>query len=54
MTPKIQNSNSLRDWNLATEQELLEGYKAMAADRERESEALEWSEALIGDGLEAR
>ncbi len=24
-------------------------YKQMAADEERESEALEWSEALIGD-----
>ena len=24
-------------------------YKQMAADQERESEALEWSEALIGD-----
>lgn len=26
-----------------------EGYRAMAADTEREKEALEWSNALIGD-----
>ena len=26
-----------------------EGYRAMAADRRRESEALEWSNALMGD-----
>lgn len=29
--------------------ELLDGYRAMAMDEEREREALEWSEALIGD-----
>ena len=29
--------------------ELLEGYRAMSADEQRESEALEWSEALVGD-----
>lgn len=28
---------------------LAEGYKMMAADRERENEAEEWSEGLIGD-----
>jgi len=28
---------------------LLAGYQAMAADQEREAEALEWSEALIAD-----
>ena len=28
---------------------LLEGYRAMAADEEREAEAMEWSEALLGD-----
>ena len=33
---------------------LLEGYRAMAADTEREIEAMEWSEALIGDSSEAR
>ena len=27
------------------------GYRAMAADREREQEALEWCEALANDGL---
>jgi predicted CopG family antitoxin len=35
--------------------DLLAGYRAMAADTEREREALEWSDALIGDGVnEAR
>ena len=29
--------------------ELEEGYRAMAADEEREAEALEWSESLISD-----
>lgn len=33
---------------------LLAGYRAMAADAEREAEAMEWSEALIGDASEAR
>jgi predicted CopG family antitoxin len=29
------------------------GYQAMAADEEREAEALEWAEALIGDATDA-
>lgn len=29
--------------------ELAAGYQAMAADEEREAQALAWSEALIGD-----
>lgn len=33
---------------------LLAGYREMAADQERESEAESWSEAMIGDGFEAR
>ncbi len=33
---------------------LLEGYRAMAADKDREVDAMEWSEALIGDISEAR
>jgi predicted CopG family antitoxin len=36
-----------------TSDELSEGYRAMAADEEREREALEWSEELIGDGARA-
>ena len=32
---------------------LADGYRAMAADREREQTAEEWSEALIGDSSEA-
>jgi hypothetical protein len=34
--------------------DLLAGYREMAADEEREAEASEWSEAMIGDGIEAR
>lgn len=30
-----------------------EGYRAMAADREREAEALEWCNALAGDMADA-
>jgi len=33
----------------ATEEDLFRGYQEMEADEEREKEALEWSEALIGD-----
>lgn len=29
--------------------DLTSGYQAMAADAERERDALEWSEALVGD-----
>ena len=36
------------------EQTLALGYQEMAADTEREQEALSWSEALIGDSFEAR
>ena len=41
-----------QDWTDATEEELRRGYEAMATDVEREKEAMEWSEALIGDYLE--
>jgi hypothetical protein len=34
-----------------TEAELEAGYRAMAADAERENEAQEWCEALIGDSV---
>ena len=32
--------------------DLLAGYQAMAADTEREHDALEWSNALIGDSVD--
>ena len=32
-----------------TEEEMIAGYKAMAADKEREKEAQEWCEGLISD-----
>ena len=36
-----------------SEQWLEEGYRAMAADTEREAEAQEWIAALANDGLDA-
>jgi hypothetical protein len=38
---------------LVVKDDLESGYQAMAADREREREALEWSNALIGDASDA-
>ncbi len=37
--------------HIATSSDLEEGYRAMAADEEREREAGEWSEGLIGQTL---
>ena len=54
MTNKLQDADTTRDWSLATDEELAQGYRDMAADKEREAEALEWCEALIGDGFEAQ
>ena len=54
MTNKLQDTETSRNWSLATEEELAQGYRDMAADKEREAEALEWCEALIGDGFETR
>lgn len=34
---------------LVTPEALLDGYRQMAADKDREGEALEWTEALIED-----
>jgi hypothetical protein len=34
--------------------ELEDGYRAMATDEEREREALEWAEGLIGDVADER
>lgn len=36
-----------------TERDLAEGYRAMAADAEREREAAEWVENLAGDTINA-
>jgi hypothetical protein len=54
MTYKTEPAQMVRDWTLASPEELKRGYEEMAADTEREAEALAWSEALIGDGLAAR
>jgi hypothetical protein len=40
------------DWETATEEEVSRGYQEKAADEEREKEALEWADALIGDAWE--
>lgn len=37
---------------ILTQRDLEEGYKAMAADTEHETEAYEWAEGLIGEGAE--
>lgn len=42
-------ADALRPLILQSEAELEAGYAAMAADEEREREAHEWSEGLIGD-----
>jgi hypothetical protein len=42
-------ANKRGEWSHA---DLAEGYREMAADRQQEMEAEEWTEALIGDILE--
>jgi hypothetical protein len=37
----------------AESETLLEGYREMASDPEREREALEWCEGLVADAFEA-
>jgi hypothetical protein len=41
--------NAAHEWSRAKQNDLAEGYRLMAADREREAEAEEWTEALVGD-----
>jgi hypothetical protein len=41
--------SAAQDRSRAKQNDLEEGYRLMAADREREAEAEEWTEALIGD-----
>jgi len=41
--------NAAQELSAAKQNDLAEGYRLMAADREREVEADEWTEALIGD-----
>jgi hypothetical protein len=43
-------ANERSEW---TQADLAEGYREMAADRQQEMEAEEWTEALIGDILKA-
>jgi hypothetical protein len=48
MNPK----NAAHETSPARQDVLAEGYRQMAADIEREMEADEWAEALVGDVLE--
>jgi hypothetical protein len=41
--------SAAQEWSREKQNDLAEGYRLMAADREREAEAGEWTEALIGD-----
>ena len=41
--------NAAQEWNWKKQKNLAEGYRQMAADRARETEAEEWTEAFIGD-----
>ena len=41
--------NAAQEWSRTKQKDLAEGYRLMAADRAREAEAEEWTEALVGD-----
>ena len=41
--------NAAQELSRTKQSDLAEGYRSMAADREREVEAAEWTEALVGD-----
>ncbi len=41
--------NAAQEWRRTMQRDLAEGYRLMAADRAREAEAEEWTEALVGD-----
>ncbi len=43
---------SARALEAQRQEKMLQGYREQAADPEAEAEALEWSEALIGDAFE--
>jgi len=40
-----------RNWYFASEGEILRGYQEMAADEEREKDAVAWIEAFVGECL---
>jgi len=47
----VENSIRERMKKMKKEDPVEEGFKMMAKDKKREEEALEWSEAGIGEGL---
>ena len=47
--PTEEEFKEMRPFKMRSRPVVAEGYKVMAADTEREKEALEWCNALIGD-----
>jgi hypothetical protein len=41
--------SAAQEWSRKKQKDLAKGYRMMAADRMRETEAEEWTEALVGD-----
>lgn len=54
--PELADPLRIRAAEIATgaDSQLAEGYRAMAADEQRERAAYEWSEGLIGDGFDGQ
>jgi hypothetical protein len=53
VSPSLPQScqSAERNWNDASEEELLRAYREMAADEERENDAIAWIEAHVGEYL---
>jgi hypothetical protein len=53
VTPSLPQSgqSAERNWNNVSEEELLRAYREMAADEEREKDAIAWIEARVGECL---
>jgi hypothetical protein len=51
MSNQVQEIGVMRDWTLATEEEIRRGYEEMAADEQHEREAHEWIESHVGECL---
>ncbi len=45
----MERNAAAHETSQTNQADLAEGYRQMAADQEREAEAEEWAEALIGD-----
>ena len=51
MSYEVEGPELVKNWSLATHEELRRGYEAMAADEEREKEAFVWIESRVGECL---